>query len=304
MKHSLAITLILVGVFFVSQLVGLAVIGQYVAQRTVNETTGEVNITYAGLPLDMQRPEIEANQSYIFILGAVLIGTILVLLLIKFKGFKLWKMWFFLSVALCLTISFYAFTRKLFPDTVPTFIPSGVALVLAVTLATLKIYKPNFIIHNASEVFIYGGLAAIFVPIMNLFAIVILLILISVYDMIAVWQSKHMVKMAQFQTESKVFAGLSIPYEIPKKQEKTEGKNLKTVQVKSAILGGGDIGFPLLFAGVLMKTAGYLKVLVVPIAVSVALFLLLYFAKKDRFYPAMPFITAGCFVGYGILMLL
>jgi presenilin-like A22 family membrane protease len=176
MKHTLAVTLILVAVFFVSQIVGLAITSQYISQRIVNETTGEViNISYAGLPLDMQRPEVDESQSYLFILGAVLIGTVLVLLLIKFKGFKLWKMWFFLSVALCLTISFYAFTRQIFPATWPSFIPSGLALALAITLATLKIYKPNFIIHNLSEVFIYGGLAAIFVPIMNVYAVVILL---------------------------------------------------------------------------------------------------------------------------------
>ncbi|MBW2972539.1 hypothetical protein KY359_05880 [Candidatus Woesearchaeota archaeon] len=296
MKHTVVVTLILVGVFFLSQIVGLAITNAYMTERVVNETTGEViNVTYSGLPFDMQRPEVEESKSYLFILGAVLIGTVLVLLLIKFKGFKIWKFWFFLSVALCLTIAFAA------------FLPQLVAIGLALVLAILKIYKPNIIIHNVSEVFIYGGLAAIFVPIMNLYAAVILLLLISVYDIIAVWKSKHMIKMAKFQTESKVFAGLSIPYELPKKREKTGAKaKAKEVKegVKSAILGGGDIGFPLLFAGVIMKTAGFLKVLVVPAVVTVALFLLLYFAKKDKFYPAMPFITAGCFAGYLLLWLI
>jgi presenilin-like A22 family membrane protease len=304
MKHSLLITLILVGVFFVSQIVGLAITDQYIAEKVVNETTGEViNITYGSLPLDMERPEIEESKSYLFILGAVLIGTMLVLLLIKFKGFKLWKIWFFLAVSLCLTISFWAFLSKL------GFLGQVLAVLLAVGVAVLKIYRTNFIIHNLSEVFIYGGLAAIFVPIMNLYAVVILLLLISVYDMIAVWQSKHMVKMAKFQTQSSVFAGLSIPYKLPAKAKKgvkkakAAGKKAKE-DVKSAILGGGDIGFPLLFAGVLMKGSTFLKVLIVPVVVTVALFLLLFFAKKDRFYPAMPFITAGCFVGYGLFLLL
>jgi presenilin-like A22 family membrane protease len=300
MKHSLAITLILVGIFFISQVVGLAITDQYIAEKVVDEETGEVvNITYSSLPLSMERPEIEESKSYIFILGAVLIGTALVLLLIKLRGFKLWKLWFFLAVSLCLTIAFAA------------FMPQVIAFMLAIGIAVWKIYKPNFIVHNVSEVFIYGGLAAIFVPIMNLFAIVLLLLLISVYDMIAVWQSKHMIKMAKFQTQSKVFAGLSIPYKMPKIWKKEKGKkakpskmHVKKEEVKSAILGGGDIGFPLLFAGVLMKSTPFLKVLVVPVIVSVALFLLLYYAKKDKFYPAMPFITVGCFAGYGLMLLL
>jgi len=293
MKHTALITLILVGVFFLSQVVGMVITEQYIGERVLNETTGKVTITYEKLPLDMERPEIEESKSYLFILGAVLLGTAIVLLLVKFRGFKLWKMWFFLSVALCLTIAFAA------------FVPQIVAVLLGIGVALLKIYKPNFIIHNLSEVFVYGGLAAIFVPIMNLYAVVILLILISVYDMIAVWQSKHMVKMAQFQTESKVFAGISIPYQIPKGGKAVEGKGRKVKEeIKSAILGGGDIGFPLLFAGVLMKSMSFAKVLIVPVVVSLALLLLLLMAKKDKFYPAMPFITIGCFVGYGILWLI
>ncbi|MFC1741042.1 presenilin family intramembrane aspartyl protease [Nanoarchaeota archaeon] len=305
MKHSLQITLILVAIFFVSQIVGLAITDQYIAEKVVDETTGEVNITYSDLPFDMQRPEVEESQSYIFILVAVFIGTLLVLLLVRFRGVRLWKLWFFLSVSLCLTIAFYAFLKQW------GYLGAILSVALAVVVALLKIYRRNVILHNVSEVFVYGGLAAIFVPIMNLYAIVILLLVISVYDMIAVWKSKHMVKMAKFQTESRVFAGLSIPYKLPKKGKvhvadapRAKKGAVAAGGVKSAILGGGDIGFPLLFAGVLMKNVGFLKVLVVPVVVSFGLFLLLYFAKKDKFYPAMPFITAACFVGYGALWLI
>jgi presenilin-like A22 family membrane protease len=301
MKHNIKVTLILVAIFFISQLLGLFIVSKYVAQKTINPETGLVeNVTYKNLPLEMQRPEVEESSSYLYILGAVLIGTVLVLLLVKFRGFKLWKTWFFISVALCLTIAFSAFVNQY------------IAIALGIIFAILKIYKPNVILHNFTEVFIYGGLAAIFVPIMNLFAVVVLLLLISVYDMIAVWQSKHMVTMAKFQTESKVFAGLSIPYTL-KTTPKTEGKTVTTKktttrkdkeETKSAILGGGDIGFPLLFAGVVMKTIPFTKVIIIPAVTAVALFLLLYYAEKDKFYPAMPFLTAGCLVGYGLMLLL
>lgn len=300
MKHTLRVTLILVAVFILAQFVGLAVTNQYVAVER-DSTTGEVvNVTYENLPLGMERPEIEESNSYLFILIAVLIGTGIVLLLVKFKGYGLWKFWFFFAVSMCLTVSFSAFIHQ------------AIAAIIAVALAIWKTWKPNFVIHNLTEIFIYGGLAAIFVPIMNVYAAVLMLILISVYDMIAVWQSKHMVKMANFQTQSKVFAGLSIPYKLkapapPNKKGKKNNKTIKTkefVADKSAILGGGDIGFPLMFAGVLMKTHGFLSIIIIPIITAVALFLLLYFAKKDRFYPAMPFISAGCFVGWGVMWLM
>jgi len=180
----------------------------------------------------------------------------------------------------------------------------------------------NIIIHNLTEIFLYGGLAAMLVPIMNLYSAFILLLVISIYDAIAVWQSKHMIKLAKFQSDSNVFAGLFVPYSTGKKtkilmsaptEEKTHdtkethhvAKDVKGEKqvVSRAILGGGDIAFPLIFAGVVMKTAG-MKAYLIPPAVALALFLLLYYSKKGKFYPAMPFLSAGCLIGYILVALL
>jgi len=192
------------------------------------------------------------------------------------------------------------------------FMDSSIAFVLSLILAGYKIFRPNVIIHNLTEMFVYGGLAAIFVPIMNLFAVVALLILISIYDFIAVFKIKHMVTLAKFQTNAKVFAGLFIPYKRREGKERIKkGIHVKKV-VKTAILGGGDIGFPLLFAGVVMKdimlnnsvVMGFLKTLIIPVFVSIALILLFIKGKKDKFYPAMPFLSLGCFLGYFVLWLI
>ncbi|MBT4446697.1 hypothetical protein HOC96_05585, partial [archaeon] len=77
----------------------------------------------------------------------------------------------------------------------------------------------------------------------------------------------------------------------------------KVVKVQSAILGGGDIAFPLLFAGVLLKDYSMTAALIIPIFATAALSILFYYSKKGKFYPAMPFISAGCFVGLGFLWL-
>ena len=127
--------------------------------------------------------------------------------------------------------------------------------------------------------------------------------------MYAVWTSKHMVAMAKFQTDSNVFAGLHIPYKLGS-LKKPKGPT-KTIKVKSAVLGGGDIGFPLIFAGVVMKelmitntlVTGFLITLIIPLFATIALTFLLIKAQKDKFYPAMPFITAGCLLGYAIVLL-
>ena len=115
-----------------------------------------------------------------------------------------------------------------------------------------------------------------------------------------------MITLATFQRDSKVFAGLSIPYGVEtgnvKPQKRSKLKE-KVTSVRTAILGGGDIGFPMFFAGVVMKQVSFLETLIIPVCVSIALFLLLYYGKQDRFYPAMPFLSLGCVVGYLLILL-
>ena len=48
---------------------------------------------------------------------------------------------------------------------------------------------------------------------------------------------------------------------------------------------------------------GFLKISLIPLFTAFALLWLLMLAKKDKFYPAMPFVAVGCFVGYGVMLL-
>ena len=70
----------------------------------------------------------------------------------------------------------------------------------------------------------------------------------------------------------------------------------------SAILGGGDVAFPLIFAGVILKySANYFHALTITLGATIALTTLLLYSKKDKFYPAMPFISAGCFIALALI---
>ena len=72
---------------------------------------------------------------------------------------------------------------------------------------------------------------------------------------------------------------------------------------REAILGGGDIAFPLLFSGVILKTMGFLPAIITSLTAAIALLILFVAAEKKKFYPAMPFITLGCFIGYAAVKL-
>jgi len=307
MKHTLKVTITLLLFFFLAQFTGLLIVNQYIDHK---KTAEKKEVVMKPLPYGLERPEVK-NQSisFVYITIMILTGTLLVLLLVKFQKPIIFKIWLFTGVWFSLSIAFAAFINH--------FIAAALALLISV----LKFYKHNIIIQNLSEVFVYGGLAAFVVNIFNLFAAFMLLIVISVYDYVSVFKTKHMIRLAKFQSSSKVFAGLLIPYgdenAIAKEVKadvkvKPEIPEIRQKKSKVAVLGGGDIGFTLIFAGVVMKDlmlretvlAGFLKALIIPSFATFALLLLLIKGQQNKFYPAMPVLSLGCVVGYLVVWLI
>ena len=167
---------------------------------------------------------------------------------------------------------------------------------------TTDIAIGNIVGSNIVNILFILGIAAIFVPILNIYTISLMLVFISVYDAWAVWHSGIMQKMAKYQINKlNVFSGFFVPYASNKiklqiqKMKKSELK--KKIKVNVAILGGGDVVFPIITAGVMMKTLGILPAVFVIAGATLGLGYLFLFAEKKKFYPAMPFITAGIFLG-------
>ena len=326
MKHDLKITIFLIALFFISQIAGLSLIAYdatptLIVDSVTNQSTMVVlyEETAAG-----PRPEVSGYGSLLYIVIGVGIGTLLILLLMKFRlGGKIWKAWYFLAVLMAITITIGVFTQD------------WIAFIIAAMLASLKLIYKNVYVHNFTEILMYAGIALLLVPLFNIIWASVLLILISIYDMYAVWKSKHMVKLAKFTMKQNLFPGVAINYS-EKDKSKSKGKKQSTVishsikssdkhsaqkkvkskgasEMRQAILGGGDIIFPLIFAGTILTGLlgmGFEKIiavaisLIVSVTTGVALYLLFYYAKKDRFYPAMPFVSAGCFAGLGIVLAL
>ena len=308
MKHNLKITIILLVMFLITQFIGLAVIYADVFHRVTD--TGE-KVSNPQLSW-VQHPELETNKDFFSIFPSLIIAFIVAIILLfflsKFKVEFFLRSWFFVVVALALWICIYAF-EILVPFLIHPKVAIIIPTIISIPLAYIKIYKKNFLVHNITELFIYPGIAAIFVPMVNIWTIIILLIIISIYDMWAVWHSGIMQKMARYQIDNlNIFSGFFVPYvskkvklklqkmrkELPKEELKT-----KKVKVNVAILGGGDIVFPIITAGVLMITPnlGIKYALFAIFGALLGLSYLFFYAEKKKFYPAMPFITLGIFIG-------
>ena len=274
--------------FLITQFIGLYVVSYYSQDEKK-------------LPYGMESPEIEKDSDYtkllVMIIIAFIFAIVLFFFLTKFDFSKIIRFWFFFVVALALGIFFNVFIGNWKYATI-------IAFAVALFLSYLKIYKRNILVHNSTELMIYPGIAAVFVPLLSIYTIFAFLIIISLYDMWAVWHSGVMQKMAKYQMNTlKVFSGFFIPYISKKQKEKIKKMskselNKNKVKINVAILGGGDIIFPIITAGVILNSLGIFHSLFIIFGATLGLGYLFYISEKKKFYPAMPFITGGMVLGF------
>lgn len=313
MKHNTKITAILVLMFIVTQLIGLFVIQVY---------------TQTALPYGMEppkeiQPEAQGTGFLVNILIAFAFAVFVLFLLTKVKAEWVLRIWFFGVIILAIALTLNALFFKSIGMTNLKYL----ALALAVPLAYFKVFKRNILVHNATELLVYPGIAAVFASILGVLGIIILLLAISLYDIWAVWHSGFMQKMAKFQINTlKVFGGFFVPYADKKQKQKIQlikdkykNKNLEKtklekmmdkdfkrakVKVHLAILGGGDVIFPIITAGIFYKAYGIVPALIITASATLGLLYLLIASKKGKFYPAMPYLTIAMYLGMALSWLI
>jgi presenilin-like A22 family membrane protease len=260
MKYSKELILILLSLFLVCQFFGLFVIQRFLR---------------VGLPYGLEPPEVEEEVVPWYIISVILLITFFVLIFQRLRIKFLLKLWFTLAITICISISLSA------------FIEEWVAFLVALMLVSFRLKEKELYIHNLTELLCYGGAAAIFAPIFNVTAMLIILAIISLYDIIAVWVTKHMVTLAKTQQEIGVFSGLVIRY-----------------KDEFAILGGGDIVFPLLFASTVLLEISVIAGIFVVYGAVLGLLTLALIGERKKYYPALPFITSFAVLSFVIGYLL
>ena len=97
MKHDLRIIAILVLLFLAAQFIGLTIV-----QR----------LTEKELAFGIQRPKLDQERSVIFVFLIIIFVTVIALIIARFNAIRIFKVWFFISLALVLTIAISAFTHQ------------------------------------------------------------------------------------------------------------------------------------------------------------------------------------------------
>jgi presenilin-like A22 family membrane protease len=180
------------------------------------------------------------------------------------------------------------------------FLPVFGAILIMGALIALWLKLPSVWVHDVLMVLGLAGatsfLGLSFAPSI----VVILLLIFSVYDFIAVYKTKHMVLIAKEMIEKKVILGFIIPKEI--KFFKNKLKDVKNGG-NFMILGGGDVVFPSLLA-VSVVPSGFLKAIVIVLFSLAGSFLSYWiFTREKEPIPALPPIALLSIIGYLVTLL-
>lgn len=272
----------LVGIFLVTQLLGLYVGNMY--SQAIQ--TGELSPA-------LENPEAIENSFWFF--GWILIGTVMILLIIRFKR-KLLKG----LEALVVFISSWIVFDFLFPIEIWYF---SLGFFLAMILTSWKMLRPTILSQNTAAIFAGAGAGAIIGASLGIVPSIILMILLCVYDFISVFITKHMVKMAKAITETPTAFTIATPHKFKKPKYIPHKKARKRVHVFQ--LGVGDIVIPLIFSISILSRFTILHSILTVIGSAIALTGLIYYmTKKPRPLPALPFITLGTLSSFIISVIL
>jgi len=177
------------------------------------------------------------------------------------------------------------------------------AFLLVAILIFLWLKRPSVLLQDILVIFGIAGAGSYLGVRLNPETVVLLLVLFSIYDYIAVYKTKHMVKIAQEMMEAGAILGLILPQKIfdfrASLREVKPGKRF-------FVLGGGDMAFPLLLSCSLLKR-GLVDSLIVAIFSLFGLFFsfLIFTKQKTRQpIPALPPIALFSIIGYLIALII
>ena len=215
--------------------------------------------------------------------------TLFIVLIIKFLKKKNHKKTLFKSLFI-----FTIFTGGVLMLNV--WLSDIISLFLMSALIFLWNKKKSVYLHNLCVVLGIAGTISIAGLSITPQTVIILLVLFSIYDFIAVYKTKHMVKMARSMIESGAILGFIIPHKLSYFNRKTDSINKDW----TFVLGGGDIAFPLLLICSLVPYSVFNSIIVSIFSLIGLSFSFLIFIKQKekKAIPALPPIALLSILGY------
>ena len=249
-------------------------------------------LTAVAILAQNQFTPVQLHVPWYYLIVSFFVVTSLIILAIRFlKGGKFFIAVFYFVVVLG---SYVVFS---------TFMDLEFALVAALLILVFRLTIKQIWIHNLAIVLGLAGISASVGMDIKPLGIIILLIGLSIYDYIAVYRTKTMVKMFKGLLARGVIFSIIIPEHI-KNWAVDLGKVKKTENFM--FLGTGDIALPIIFAASALSTDLKAAFGVVIGAMVGVILIHVFFRlqKKKAAMPALPPIAFCSIIGYLITLYL
>jgi len=277
--------------YLLAQVLGISV-GVYLIQMSaVSPVFSEMKVE----PMGENNP----LNSLLFVVY-VLVGSLLLLILLKFyRGIMLYRLMEFFVIFFASNIVFFVLFYIVLNEDYAVLL----ALASSFLLALGKQIKPE--LRNVAAIVSSAGVGAVFGFSLNFLPSIVFAILLSVYDYIAVFKTRHMITFAkEFSTKQLAFTLVSKkPEKKTEEERKTEVRYIPGRE-RRLELGTGDVVVPMMVAVSSYYPFGWCGPVVIVLSASVSLWMLMcYVSRKGKILPALPFLTSGMLVGTSVLWL-
>lgn len=183
------------------------------------------------------------------------------------------------------------------------FVNLASAFYFSVALIVARFLFPTILLHNILFLFTTVVFSSVLALQINPTTIIILLAALAVYDIVSVYLTKHMIKMAKAMIERHIIFGFIIPEKIK--------YNLWGVQKAQpgdgvVFLGGGDVGLPLFLVSNVAfynLTQGIIVAIFAILGIILSYYLFIS-QKLKKPMPALPPISMMTILGYVLIKII
>jgi len=278
--------------FFITIFLFCTILGLYVGYRSIPEV-GDVN--------PMTGKDVNDPYGTLYFLGIVLFGTVTLLLLLKYyKGDLLFR---FLEVYIIFVGSMMVWQFAII-DAIGQLLSSQeeyliILMVVSALTVAVRFLRKTFTVKNLTLAIAIAGAGGALGSFMGLMPALLLVAALGTYDIIAVFKTKHMIKLAD---ESRL-REMPIMFETPSTGIKTGPRKGIKADKDVLGLGTGDIAIPLiLFVAVLRTLNDWVPVIFTVAGSMCGLALVIYYVTdvKRAALPALPPIIGCGVLGLGL----
>lgn len=260
----------MLGFFIVAQLLGIFTGMIVLTDLDTNPYIDELKIT----------TDAEAPSNALLFIAYILVGAILMLILIKFfKDFPIvFQVMEFLLIATASSIVFYAFMRMFTGFEISTL--GGIIVGLLFSAVRLFIRD----LKNTAAILATAGVGVIFGISLGILPLILFLVMLSIYDYLSVFATRHMVELAEFVVTRDLAFTVTARGPPPTRK----GEKQKRID-----LGTGDMIAPIMLEVSALSFNPIASAMVfIGAVVAMAIFLTLVWRKK-MVLPALPPIVLG-----------